>query len=124
MAFPTWNPLAKPQLGSGFKDDEIILEAQFGDGYRQTLPDGLNAQFVAGDLSWNGITSAELTDLLEFWAEHGKAGRFYWTIPGESAPRLFAFTSPFARSQISEVRNDGTRLYSTSVSIEQRFDLA
>lgn len=122
MAFDTWAPLAVPQLGSGFSDDERVLEAQFGDGYAQTLDDGLNAQFTSGELVWNGITSTELADLQSFWADHGKSVPFRWTVPGESVPKLFVFTAPLARAQFRRDAN-GARFYSTSTQIKQRFDL-
>jgi len=116
MAFDTWAPLAVPQLGSNFTEDETVLEAAFGDGYVQIVADGLNAQFQGGDLTWNGLTITQLDDLRDFWADHGKTTPFYWTVPDEASPRLWRFSSGLKRQSL------GGDIFAASVQIKQAFD--
>lgn len=116
MAFDTWTPLAVPQLGTGFSDNERVLEAKFGDGYVQIVADGINALFAGGDLVWNGLTAAQMTDLREFWADHGMSTPFLWTVPDEASARLWRFTSPLKRQSL------GGDVYAASVQITEAFD--
>jgi phage-related protein len=123
MAFDTWAPLAVPQLGTTFADNENMLEAKFGDGYRQTVADGLNAIWQGGELMWNGVNQLQFDDIRTFWRAHALSGRFYWTLPDEETSRLWQFTGPLKRTQFRK-NADGDRFYSLSTTIEERFDLA
>jgi phage-related protein len=118
MAFDTWAPLAVPQLGSNFTDNQTVLEAQFGDGYSQIVGDGINSVWAGGDLTWNGLTVAQLDDLRTFWRAHGTAEPFLWTVPDEASARLWRFTAPLKRQSY------GGDIFSASTTIKEAFDIA
>lgn len=117
MAFDTWAPLAVPQLGTSFTDSETILEATFGDGYVQTVSDGLNATYVGGEITWNGLTETQMTDIRTFWRAHGMSTPFYWTPPDEASPRLWRFAGPLKR------QGHGGDIFAASTQIKEAFDL-
>lgn len=123
MAFETWTPSAVPQLGSGFTDDQLTDETNFGDNYNQFVGIGINSIFAAGDLNWNGLTETQLAEVRVFWRSKGKATPFLWTVPGEGSPRLWRFSAAFKFTPLGRA-TDGTRLYSASTSIKEAFDKA
>jgi phage-related protein len=59
-----------------------LLTAQFGDGYKQTAPDGLNTKSVSWSLSYTGKSSnGEIQSIIAFIDRHAGARSFYWTPP-------------------------------------------
>lgn len=116
MAFDTFTP-APPQLGSKPSEDERIREFKAGEGCKKTFPDGLNAKFSTFAIQWNGLTLAEMTYILEFWASHGRSVPFWFHRHGDAAPKLWRFVSPLDWPGL------GASQYSASINIEQAFDL-
>lgn len=69
-----------PDYGSRRQSKARVLEARFGDGYVQRIPDGLNSIGKSWPLNWTLRTRAEITALEGFL--ESQAGRpFSWTDP-------------------------------------------
>ena len=116
MAFETWLPPVKPQLGSGLDLDERTLDAGFGDGYKQIVADGINAQFESFRLVWNGCPNDDADTIEAFYRSKGRTTPFLYKVPGRASAKQFRFTSALSRRQISA---DADAL---EVTIEQSFE--
>lgn len=84
-----------PTLGRGISKSSTkkvkynTLQMNFGNGYSQTAPDGINNRIESWSLKWDGLT---LTDRNALWAFFDQVGCFQaitWTPPGATAPLLF-----------------------------------
>lgn len=86
MALTTFNPPVKPSPGTNVSRDLKILEAEFGDGYSQPTPDGLNHIKHKVKLQWNGLTEVEYTAINAFFTARGGTEAFYYQPAGFSTP--------------------------------------
>jgi phage-related protein len=79
----TWIPLVEPQGAVTLR----VRKAQFGDGYKQTVADGINTKVQSWPFSWIG-TDAAMGALMAFLDAHtGKS--FLFTPPGVGAVPLY-----------------------------------
>ena len=75
-----WCPLRDPEPQIGY--EEKTREVQFGDGYEQVAPDGLNAM----SRTFKDFTySKDADQVLAFFMRHGKSKAFELDIEGHSA---------------------------------------
>lgn len=118
MAFPTWTPPRPPHIGSSLSVDQRVLEAAFGDGYMQIVADGLNAGVDSVTLSWDGLDSDDLDEILTTIRLYGRATPFLYTLPWDVSPKLWRFSGAATISTPVQSR------YGVSVPIKQAFDLA
>lgn len=79
MAVDTFNPTLKPQDAPSGEKTPHLLEAVFGDGYRQIAQDGLNPLSAKWPLTFVG-TEAEVAPIATFLDAHVGVS-FYWTPP-------------------------------------------
>lgn len=102
----TWTPTGN---GGGTVKD-AVRRVQFGDGYRQVSPDGLNPRTRSYQLSFTG-RKAEIDQIIDFLDRH--VGRsFYWQSPrGMMLFECVAQGEPFP---------DG-RAHSVTATFEQTF---
>jgi len=82
MALPTFDPIVKPSPGTNFQPQVKVLEAEFGDGYSQPTPDGINNIRETVDLSWNGLTEFEMKQIYGFFVARKGAEPFYYKPAG------------------------------------------
>lgn len=64
-----------------------VLEAQYGDGYTQTLEDGLNAISDSYAVAWGLLTKTELATFTGFLKAHKGTVPFLWKSPLEDTVR-------------------------------------
>jgi phage-related protein len=60
-----------------------VKTAQFGDGYRQDTPDGINNNLASWNLTFNRAR-AEIEAIAAFFTSKGGVERFTWTPSGRS----------------------------------------
>lgn len=89
MPLETFNPSVRPSPGTKFIPKVSLNEADFGDGYSQKSPRGLNNVKLDISLRWDGLTETQFNELSEFF--EGKLGSrpFYYLPRGKSAPLKF-----------------------------------
>ncbi|WNL45962.1 phage tail protein [Dyella sp. BiH032] len=78
-----WIPQVEPQGQTTFR----VRSAQFGDGYTQTVTDGINNRVDSWPLSFDGDGSY-VSPIKDFLDRHAGAASFQWT-PPLGAPALF-----------------------------------
>ncbi|MEQ6351835.1 phage tail protein [Ralstonia pseudosolanacearum] len=72
----TWRPIGSAQGSTKFR----TLSAQFGDGYQQVAPAGINNRSSSWPLRFAG-GKARILEIQAFIDRHAGAKRFYWTPP-------------------------------------------
>ncbi len=84
----TLNLSQGPSTGSDLDFAVRLIENQFGDGYRQTAPDGLNAVVRTWNLHWTELSIDNAGYLESFLVAHvGRA--FLYRLPRDQYPRAW-----------------------------------
>lgn len=105
-----------PSVGSDVSFKARTIKNQFGDGYRQTAKDGLNALQRSWQLKWDQLSIDSANYLEQFLTDH-IGMPFYYTLPRELVARAWDCET-FSRGAPAGG-------YDTfSATFEQRFDLA
>ena len=105
-----------PPLASGGQENEKprLIAPTFGDGYKQSSADGLNAVALTVAYSWR-LKRTEIGPVLAFLRGHVGV-TFYWTLPFESSPRKWQ--TPQGWNTVRGVTRDVL-----TINFEERFDL-
>lgn len=80
----TFNPPRLPSIGTGRKVTFKVNEDEFGDGYTQATPIGLNTKNREVPVMWNSLSASDAKLITDFLDDHLGATHFIWTFPGES----------------------------------------
>lgn len=88
MATPVLPDIARDRR-SRLAERPRVLEAKFGDGYVQRAADGIHHIERTFEAVWRGIPLADLDTLVAFFRERGGVEAFEFTLPGETAARLW-----------------------------------
>lgn len=86
MALDTFAPPVAPSPGTPFKPEVRINRADFGDGYAQASPQGLNHIRETMDLTWRGLTETQMIAIRDFFEAHGGYIPFWYQPRGRSEP--------------------------------------
>lgn len=107
-----FTPAYNPSYGSGNDIDFRMLNNNFGDGYHQDVPDGLNNIVETWNLAWNNINDENADDIIaQLKSFNGVA--FEWTTPdGE--------TKNWTCGKISRIRS-GFRNCNLSMTFTENF---
>lgn len=84
MTLATFTPSPAPSPGTDTKPEIKLKVAEFGDGYTQESPDGLNHIRQVISLKWDVLTQAEADTLENFMIGKGGYTPFYYTRRGGS----------------------------------------
>lgn len=102
-----------PSAGGASTDIKYrTLSAQFGDGYSQAAPDGLNNSVKSIQLSFIG-KSSELLPIINFLDAHGGARSFYYT-PPLGVQGIYRCKNP-------QIKSDGADIHTITATFEQSF---
>ena len=82
MALQTFSPAVGPSPGTTFKPQIKVLEAEFGDGYSQPTPDGINHIRETVELRWDGLTEPQMEAINGFLTARKGAEPFYYRPAG------------------------------------------
>ncbi|MFC3322631.1 phage tail protein [Mesorhizobium cantuariense] len=89
MSLPTFSPPVAPSPGTAFKPTIKILEADFGDGYSQPTPKGLNNIRETLTLAWGGLTDWQMVEINDFFRARRGSEPFWFAPVGDAAARLW-----------------------------------
>lgn len=87
MPLLTFTPPVGPSPGTTHKPTLKILEAEFGDGYSQPTPDGINHIRHNASLKWDALTYEQMEQIHAFFMRHGGTKAFYYRPFGEGETR-------------------------------------
>ena len=74
---------------SQMEQEPRVLRAQFGDGYEQRAPDGLNPIPEVWNVKFRGCADAGADVIIAFFRTHGGVLTFDWRPRGTTSPRKF-----------------------------------
>ncbi|TIX27745.1 phage tail protein [Mesorhizobium sp.] len=86
MTWQTFNPPVAPSPGTRNKPEIKLLKADFGDGYTQTSPDGLNHIRRTLSLNWECLLPWQKDQIVQFFEDHAGWEPFYYTPSNENQP--------------------------------------
>lgn len=104
----TWKHNTKPSGDVTFR----VLKAQFGDGYKQTVADGINNKSQDWPLTFTGL-STTIAPILAFLDARMGYQSFYWTPP--------LGTQGYYKCEKYAMRHLGGDSYEISATFEQSF---
>ncbi|GAA4525516.1 hypothetical protein GCM10023174_10240 [Chelativorans composti] len=78
MALPTFNPPIGPSPGTTHKPKISLYEAEFGDGYSQPTPKGINHIKRTVSLRWEALTYQQMEEIVGFFERMEGCKPFYY----------------------------------------------
>lgn len=91
----TFQPPLWPSPGATQKRDMKILRAEFGDGYSEATPDGLNHVRRTLDLRWDVLETCDRDKIIKFLDDRKGVEPFYFALPGQDQMRYVAQAQPW-----------------------------
>jgi phage-related protein len=99
------------QGGNQGTENARVRKAQFGDGYAQKVPDGINSLVRSWPFKWSG-PKADVFAIRDFLRAHiGQA--FYWTAPND--------TQQLYTTDSWTVNDEGGIVYTITATFDQWF---
>ncbi len=95
------------------------LAGQFGDGYKQVAPDGINNKIDSWNITWGNLTIAEATTVETALNTVGSWGILTWTPFGETLKKYRMDKSGYIR----KAKGKGNGVIIISCKVQQVFDL-
>ncbi|HVI28108.1 phage tail protein [Hansschlegelia sp.] len=87
MALPTFNPPVPPSAGLSNEPKINLFANEFGDGYTQRSPKGLNHIRDMPELKFELLTSVQAAGVVAFLRERGGYKPFLYTLPDETTAK-------------------------------------
>jgi phage-related protein len=84
QAFPTTPAVS---YGVSSKKSFRVLSADFGDGYSQRTPDGLNNEIESISMVWNTLSYSDAAIITNFLDGCGGSQAFSYTPPGQAVSK-------------------------------------
>jgi phage-related protein len=116
--------IAMPYPGKILRDSDVEymfreISAQYGDGYEQRAPDGINAVKESWTVNWGALTQVEFSALRTSILSVGTWGIITWTPCDDTVQKKFRIKkgSSLRRSRVAN------GIYKCSIQIEQVFDI-
>ena len=93
-----------------------VIKAQYGNGYSQRAPDGINNSVGSWDLAWDNITAAEFGVITAAFEQARGADYFTWLAPGDLVTKRW-IVAKYTKAAMSG------DIYSVSANLQQVFDI-
>jgi phage-related protein len=93
-----------------------VLMSQYGNGYSQRAPDGINNAIHSWDVVWDNLTASEFTTVVNAIEAAKGADYFTWQAPGDAASKKYVI-SAYSKSALAG------EIYSVSATLKQVFDV-
>ena len=85
MTLPTFTPPCAPSPGLTDTPEIKILKSEFGDGYTQASPQGLNHIRKVVEATWDVLDRAERDYIIDFFMERAGCQPFWFQMPHDDA---------------------------------------
>lgn len=110
-------PDIPPSYGTAQATELRVLEANFGDGYRQVAADGLNSVRARWSVVWENYPQDDVFILAKFLKERRGFESFLWTAPGDEEEKRWLCKT------LEGPTPAGFESYSLQASFEEVFTL-
>lgn len=114
MTLPVFSPPQAPSANMVDKPELNILRADFGDGYSQAAPRGLNHIRRTLSLRFDLLERAEKDAIVDFLTAQAGTKAFLYTLPGEASPTRYT-------CEDWEVTSLGASLFNVAAKFRQDF---
>jgi phage-related protein len=95
------------------------ISSQFGDGYQQIAPNGINVKVASWTIEWGALTLAERDTVESILDSVGSWGILTWTPTNESVQLKFRMTNEgYTRNTLNK-----NGIFSISCKLMQVFDI-
>jgi phage-related protein len=112
-------PLTIKITSNSFKGQkDRILSAQFGNGFNQVAPDGLNSIIDTWSIQYMPLRGTDLTTINTFLATVGVTTWFTWTPLGETVSKKWRIDKDSIQKKMIN-----TSTFLISFTMTQQFDL-
>jgi phage-related protein len=112
----TFHPPIAPSPGTSAKPEIKVLRAEFGDGYSQATPDGLNHIRQNIELKWEILELDDRNEILAFLEGQAGTKPFHYALPGDSS-KLWTCSEWSTQTLPAQ-------LYSLTATLRQNFGAA
>ena len=65
------------------------LSTQFGDGYKEDAPDGINYKIDTWNLNFENLTNSDTSNVKTFFDSVGSYSTFTWQAPGDTSSKTW-----------------------------------
>lgn len=113
MSMPTFDPVVKPSPGTAITPQANLLKADFGDGYSQSTPKGLNHIRKTVSLKWDALTLEQMYSITDFFENLRGCDPFYY--------QPFGLRTPLKWTCADWKANTSDGIWSVSAEIVQSF---
>lgn len=102
-------PLQEKILLEHSKDTRFrVLKAQFGDGYSQRIPDGINTRIDSWTIKWGALSKTEKLTVEGVLISVGGWGILTWTPTGETVEKKFiladgSYTTTYVNREVYQI---------------------
>lgn len=111
-----WSPLVETAGSSAFR----ILSSRFGDGYQQSVGDGINNKIQSWNLTFKG-SAEKIADIKFFLDQHKGYLPFRWSPKNSCGQLLLWDCKEYQESNISHNGRE-TGVWSLTCTFNQRFE--
>ncbi|SCW95665.1 phage tail protein [Ancylobacter rudongensis] len=87
MSLRTFKPPVGPSPGTAHKPKINLYKAEFGEGYTQPTPAGINHIRKTVALRWEALLEDQMHAIIDFFELHQGTRAFYFAPYGERSPR-------------------------------------
>jgi phage-related protein len=103
--------------GATYDLEPSVTKAQFGDGYAQRKPSGINTQSRVWTVDMKNITTSMRDDVLAFLEARNGVEVFNWTAPRFTT--ALDYVCPSWSFSYGDMTEDGSYLYNLSMKFQQ-----
>lgn len=113
VAFPT---IAIAQTSSRMTAPNVSV-VQFGNGYEQRVPIGINFIRDKWAISWEGLTRSEMVTIRGFLESMAYGDYTSWVTPFDDSTKKFVLDGEWS------VQDSGGNIYTVSANLRQVYDV-
>ena len=113
IAYNAFNPQKGPSIGSSRSNKIRVKTNDFGDGYSQVIPDGINTHQQEISIKWDYLSESNADAIENFFIDQN-GSPFLYTLPGESTVkkwRCIEWLSSYQEKGGRSITATFTRMY-------------
>ena len=111
-----------PKIDATQSTSYRVRSVQYGEGYQQRSPDGLNARAITWQLVFTGLQKADGDELEAFFDARAGWDAILWTPPDEVAPVNPALQSKWLVSEIRRTFISGMLLSEVTCTFKRLYE--
>lgn len=111
MAAPTFPDILPSRSSPGNEVSFRVSEAVFGDGYVQSVPDGINTQIDRWNLIWENYDDTDVDEIIIFLNDLRGSSPFFWTPPKGGIGNVLWVCKGYSRNSLNYTSSTLTAIF-------------